>query len=582
MKKILLVVFAIVLHFVLIGCASTSAAAKGGSSNFSTTIANKYTNKGFAEANMASWGALNCHDPKLFQDDDGTYYIYSTDASIGGAGAKGLQIRKSKDLVTWTCSTTTAIRNNWDKEMVDWTGQEMGSASSWAPTVIKQNGKYYMFHGMMLDGLKDGDDPRPTAWIGLAISDKAEGPFIPAHKYDPATYKQSTLVRYTWSQRPTSTKVKGVNYRPCKNCAFYSWHDGFGAIDPEFVIDVATSEYMKDEFGNYYMTYGSFKEGIALITVDGKTFKPAYKGEVFDKPLDEIDGAWGKKVAGGFGACYEGSQMIYNSRTGYYYMFCSCGALEKDYSIRVGRSKSVTGPFLDAQDQDMAAVSGETARTVGHKILGGFVFPQEFGWRSLGGMSILNISEKDELTGNNKIVLCAHARTSFLPNYFFYAQTRQLYFNEDGWPVLNPNEYTGEGLRKFTKEEIAGYYDTVLTVRDILRGDVAQPAGLPPIPDTNIADGYETNSQDIILSADGKISGNYEGTWSLSEDGYSITFNLEESGKKLGVFKGIVTDATDWGRKDSNRKTISFTTVCGDNGSLKSGEHFFGNRCAIQ
>ena len=48
---------------------------------------------------QGTWGALNCHDPKLFQDADGTYYVYSTDAAIGDFGEKGLQIRTSKDLV---------------------------------------------------------------------------------------------------------------------------------------------------------------------------------------------------------------------------------------------------------------------------------------------------------------------------------------------------------------------------------------------------------------------------------------------------------------------------------------------------
>ena len=40
----------------------------------------------------AQWG---CHDPKLFQDDDGTYYVYST------GWADGVQIRKSTDAQHW-------------------------------------------------------------------------------------------------------------------------------------------------------------------------------------------------------------------------------------------------------------------------------------------------------------------------------------------------------------------------------------------------------------------------------------------------------------------------------------------------
>ena len=46
------------------------------------------------------WGELNTHDPSIFKDGD-TYYAFSTDASYGDVHKPGVQIRKSKDLITW-------------------------------------------------------------------------------------------------------------------------------------------------------------------------------------------------------------------------------------------------------------------------------------------------------------------------------------------------------------------------------------------------------------------------------------------------------------------------------------------------
>src|SRR5574344_1731674 len=94
----------------------------------------KYSNVNSGSTDQ--WGALNCHDPKLFQDDDGTFYVYSIDASIGGAGDKGVQIRTSKDLVNWTYLAKGAIQKKWDRTWLKWVNLNMATASTWAPTVI--------------------------------------------------------------------------------------------------------------------------------------------------------------------------------------------------------------------------------------------------------------------------------------------------------------------------------------------------------------------------------------------------------------------------------------------------------------
>ena len=120
-------------------------------SDVDKVVLTKYANAASFNGSQDIWGPLNCHDPKLFQDDDGTYYVYSTDAAIGGAGQKGLQIRKSEDLVHWESLSKSAIQRKWDKDWLKWVHFNMAQASTWAPTVIKQNGLYYLIHGIITD-----------------------------------------------------------------------------------------------------------------------------------------------------------------------------------------------------------------------------------------------------------------------------------------------------------------------------------------------------------------------------------------------------------------------------------------------
>ena len=118
---------------------SVLSAASAAKSDVDKAVLTKYANAASFNGAQNVWGPLNCHDPKIFQDDDGTYYVYSTDAAIGGAGQKGLQIRTSKDLVHWESLSKSAIQRKWDKDWLRWVNFTAAQASTWAPTVMKQN-----------------------------------------------------------------------------------------------------------------------------------------------------------------------------------------------------------------------------------------------------------------------------------------------------------------------------------------------------------------------------------------------------------------------------------------------------------
>ncbi|MCR5762412.1 MAG: glycoside hydrolase family 43 protein [Treponema sp.] len=533
----------------------------------------------YERTSHATW---KCHDPKLFQDPvSGKYYVYST------GWTDGVQIRSSTDGIHWAKHRQSALWNpkdvslkykhmEWDDDFLQWVGYTVNDGTaystkwysankhpnSWAPTVVYQDGKYYMFHGIITDCLSlSNGTVHPAACITLAIADKPEGPFIPASRYDSGTYKNSSLVRYVWTTEETQNTQIGYEY--CTNSAGGDWEHGFGTIDPEFVFDIVTGKLKEYKIGKntcYALTYGSWKGGIALVYVDSKTFKPVNQktGEVMDAPLDSIDGNFGIRIAGGMGAAYEGAQLMYNSDTEYYYLFVSMGDLSIQYRVGVGRSKKIEGPYLDTGGISMSfdtTASASGYHAVGGKMIGAFQFGDGYGFSSPGGQSILR--DKD-----GRILFACHSRTTFLPSSEFTLQIRQMYFNKDGWPVLNMNEYYGESLQpeKHAMSDIAGDYEVIVTRR----------SRVPRI------DGKASASEIMHIDESGTVSGAYTGHVALSDDGYSVIFAFPEE----GIFSGFILSSTDWTLKDvpdSNRKTISFTALNSSSGS-KKGEYFFGNR----
>jgi hypothetical protein len=49
----------------------------------------------------------------------------------------------------------------------------------------------------------------------------------------------------------------------------------------------------------------------------------------------------------------EGAAVLFHPREGYYYLFLSYGWLGDDYDVRVGRSREITGPYLDYRGRSL-------------------------------------------------------------------------------------------------------------------------------------------------------------------------------------------------------------------------------------
>lgn len=173
--------------------------------------------------------------------------------------------------------------------------------SIWAPDVRLIGGKYYLYYSVSTFGSS-------VSAIGLATS--------------------ATLAPGDWQDQ-------GVVVRSAAD-------SGFNTIDPCVVSDAN---------GGLWLTFGSFWSGIRMIRLDPTTGKAsANDSQVYLLAAHPQDRA----------NSIEASCLYY--RKGYYYLFVNwdycCRGSKSTYNIRVGRSRAITGPYLDRSGQDMRTGGG--------------------------------------------------------------------------------------------------------------------------------------------------------------------------------------------------------------------------------
>ncbi|MDR0505872.1 MAG: family 43 glycosylhydrolase [Dysgonamonadaceae bacterium] len=212
-------------------------------------------------------------DPTVIRVSDGSFYLYSTE------DVRNLPIYRSDDLVNWkfvATAFTEESRPSFEPK-----------GGLWAPDINYINGKYVMYYSMSVWG------GEWTCGIGVAVSDKPEGPFT----------DQGMLFR--------SNEIGVQN-----------------SIDPNYVEDN----------GKKYLFWGSFR-GI-------------YGIELSNDGLKIRENAEKRQVAG---TAYEGTYI--HKRGKYYYLFASvgscCEGLKSTYTTVVGKSENLWGPYTDKKGQLM-------------------------------------------------------------------------------------------------------------------------------------------------------------------------------------------------------------------------------------
>jgi arabinan endo-1,5-alpha-L-arabinosidase len=187
-----------------------------------------------------------------------------------------------------------------------------------APDVVKIGDRYLIVYGATGGGLGGGHNGRI-----LTMWNKTLDPKSPDFKY---------------SEAVVVTSSDGM--------------EDNDAIDPGILLDPTD--------GRLWLSYGTYFGFIRLVELDPKTGKRV-EG---NKPLDiAID-------------C-EATDLIY--RDGWYYLLGThgtcCDGSNSTYNIVVGRSKKVTGPYLDNMGRDMVKGGGKMVLAASERLLG----PGHFG-----------------------------------------------------------------------------------------------------------------------------------------------------------------------------------------------------------
>ena len=160
--------------------------------------------------------------------------------------------------------------------------------------------------------------------------------------------------------------------------------------------------------GRLWCTYGTFFGFTRIVELDPNTGERIEGNEPVNIAID----------------C-EATDLIY--RDGWYYLLgdhgTCCNGVTSTYNIRVGRSKSPTGPFLDNQGIDMLKGGGKLVIAANNRKLG----PGHFGLTDLGG-------------GVQKFS-CHYESDMDDPGHFGVLDIRALLW-KDGWPVAG-DEFNG-------------------------------------------------------------------------------------------------------------------------------------------
>ncbi len=286
-------------------------------------------------------------------------------------------------------------------------------------TVIQCDGKYYTF-GTGGGGLISND-----GWTWTRGASRPGGGVAP----DVIHIGDRYYLYYSTSTKQPKADVHMIWNRTLDpDSPDFKWQEGgivassdgvedCNAIDPAVFLDPAT--------GKLWLAYGSYFGYIRLVQLDPKTGKRVIP---VDKPIDITINC-------------EAAAMIY--RDGWYYLLAThgscCRGTDSGYNIRVGRSRKVTGPFLDNMGVDMIKGGGKLFVGSGGRVVG----PGHFGLLDLGdGVQKFSCHYEADLDRGGASVL----------------DIRPLLW-KDGWPVAGENVREGtyeiESARTGTALELA-------------------------------------------------------------------------------------------------------------------------------
>ncbi len=538
-----------------------------GASSITAAIPSMEVNAEVSEDTMVEnkdYKRVSVHDPSIVKDPEtGMYYVFGSH----------LAWAKSEDLVTWTAFKNN-INTDFNKLFGDiWKNYCTTSENSnlggnmWAPDVVYNEvmGKWCMY--MSING---------SNWqsvIVLLTADNIEGPYTYVDEVVFSGFYDGTTLNKKRVEMTDVYKVLGEG----ANLSRYNTtnQSQINCIDPCVTID---------DNGDHWMTYGSWSAGIYQLKLDKTTGLRDYN-YTYTTELNKSDAYLGYKIAGGFYNSGEGPYIF--KADDYYYLFISLGNLETSggYNMRVYRSESINGPYVD--QNGVSSIFKGWVANIGYqdmKVTSKYNSP--IGIKIFGSYNMYGISSIQAAQGHNsafvdddgKIYLLYHTRFAGTSEGH-QLRVHQMFVNEDGWLVAAPYEYGNETLSTegYSEDDICGTYDFVVHNPNVVYhynggksvgvvGGTAEASFLM-VSKTFTVGGVENNmklrvdfskssGKSITLAPNGKVTGDYTGTWE-SKDGVNVVLTVDNV-----VYKGVFLKQ----QNELNSRDVTMTfTVLGDN-----------------
>ncbi len=350
-------------------------------------------------------------DPSVIRGKDGAWYSFGTSDPLreGESRVHRIPVARSTDLVTWT-QVGDAFT---DANLPSWAAP---GAGIWAPDIRFVDGQYRMYY--VVTETTVTAEPNDNA-VGMATAPTPAGP-------------------WTDSGAPVVAPRRGQG----------ATGDFLWTFDPTAVTDTD---------GSQWLFYGSYYGGIfaAPLSRDGRRVTGAATQVAIDNK-------------------FEGAYVV--RRDGWWYLFGStancCAGPTTGYSVQVGRSRTLTGPYVDRQGVPLTA-----SRAGGTPVLN----QNGNRWVGAGHNAVAT-----DLAGQDWIVYHAIDRADPYLNGTEGINERPMLLDRldwvDGWPAVNAGRGPSDtpqrgpvtaGAATFTTGTDAG----VRTVGRLVRGIDAQAGG---------------------------------------------------------------------------------------------------------
>ncbi|NLO69659.1 MAG: family 43 glycosylhydrolase [Porphyromonadaceae bacterium] len=478
------------------------------------------------------WNLANIHDPTVEKQGE-YFYMYGTDASFGDVhkGYGHYPYRRSKDLVNWEFMGM-AMPNDpptWVKDSLNNMRVRQGLTpianpvfGYWAPVVRKVGTKYRMYYSMIVDhyiatGKRANAENFDGSWTERAFIGLME---------------TEDLATNNWEDKGMvvcSSTDRGKNWT---RASLNDWNGYFkwNAIDPSFIITPQ---------GEHYLIYGSWHSGLVSLKLNPATGKP-----------DKLGNPWEYSALANYGTrvytrntsrwqASEAPEIIYNSETGYYYLFIAYDELSVAYNTRVLRSRNINGPYSDYSGRSAANPLENVMPIITHP----YQFNNHSGWVGISHNCIFEDGDGNWYYSSQGR-LPANTGGNKSSNHIMMGHVRKVRWTDNGWPVVMPERYAGVPDVPIREAEMVGAWEMITL---------------------NYNFGRMQTSQRLVLNGNKTASGALNGSWSWDQTNKVLTIGTQklyverevdwEANPRVHtvVFAGLNTSGVSlWGKKIRN------------------------------